>query len=569
MLSALGIALEIAGALGVFLLGMKMMSESLQQVAGSRMKTLLGHMTSTRLSGVLTGLLITCVVQSSSATTVMVVSFVNAGLMTLLQAIGVIFGANIGTTLTGWIVALLGFKVKLSAYALPAVGVGFGMTFAKNAKVQQWGEALTGFGLLFLGLGLLKNSVPEIGDPEQLAWVQALSSYGFGSVLIFVLIGTGLTVVLQSSSATMTFTLTLAALGWLPYDAAAAMVLGENIGTTATANLAAIGATPAAKRAARAHFLFNVFGVVWALALMKIYLLPTVDFLVPGDPNVDFNAIQGDEAATAAAAGAVTTHLAGFHTLFNLTNTLLMLPMASRLAAVVTRWVPEPLVPSAVSLKHLSPALVATPDLMLVAVGRELEELTATVRGMFDDAVKLLRPGQEGADELTTSVLAREDATDLVEREITAHLALITRESTSADTAREITVLVQNTHNLERIADHCAVLARIAQRMRADDRRFSESDVAELDELSRLVAQALDYLGSYLRNGGDPRHAEEIEEHIDQMRRILRGRHIAQLQASTEDPLLALAFLDTITHLEEIGDRTVSIVRRTEASRAA
>ena len=256
---------QLLGALGIFLFGMKVMSEGLQKVAGDRMKSLLARITGNRFSGVLTGLTVTCVVQSSSATTVMVVGFVTAGLLTLTQAIGVIMGANIGTTLTGWLVAVLGFKVKITAFALPACGVGFAMSFLKGARVRQWGEALLGFGLLFIGLGLLKDAVPDIGSPEDLAWVQAVSGYGFGSVVLFVAIGTLLTVVLQSSSATMTLTLTLAALGWLPYELAAATVLGENIGTTITANLAAIGASRDAVRAARVHFLFNIFGVTWAL----------------------------------------------------------------------------------------------------------------------------------------------------------------------------------------------------------------------------------------------------------------------------------------------------------------
>ncbi|MFT7581543.1 MAG: phosphate:Na+ symporter, partial [Myxococcota bacterium] len=306
---------NLLGALGVFLFGMKIMSEGLQKVAGAKLQALIGKMTSSPIKGVFTGFLVTTVVQSSSATTVMLVGFVNAKLLSLRQAIGVIMGANIGTTVTGWLVALLGFKVKISAFALPAVGLGVIFTFLHGARRKQIGEALIGFGLLFLGLSLMKDAVPGL-DGESLAWVQSLTSLGFLSVVIFVLIGAALTVVLQSSSATMTLTLALTAAGYIPYDFAAAMVLGENIGTTASANIAAIGTSVIAKRAARAHLIFNVIGVVWALALFQWALLPLVDAIVPGNPELSV-------LSSAGAVGVVTSHLAAFHTLFNILNTSL------------------------------------------------------------------------------------------------------------------------------------------------------------------------------------------------------------------------------------------------------
>ncbi len=282
----------LLGSLGVFLYGMKIMSEALQKVAGHRLKDLLGKITTpfplsnsfpltmlNRLSGVVAGFLITTIVQSSSATTVMVVSFVNARLLNLLQAIAVIMGANIGTTITAWLVALLGFKVSISALALPAIGLGIAMTYFKGARPKQWGEATLGFGFLFLGLGLLKEAVPTITE-EELRWISQLNQYGIFSTLIFVALGSVLTLALQSSSATMTLTLTLTAMGMIPYDTSIAMVLGENIGTTATANIAAIGASAAARRTARAHFIFNIVGVTWALLLLRRPILITFPTMI-------------------------------------------------------------------------------------------------------------------------------------------------------------------------------------------------------------------------------------------------------------------------------------------------
>ena len=263
----------LLGALGMFLYGMNMMSSGLQKTAGSRMRAFLGSLTSNRFKGVLTGLGITSVIQSSSATTVMVVGFVNAGLLALEQAIGVIMGANIGTTVTAWFISLLGFKADISIFAVPLMAVGFLLSISKIEKRRNISEFIIGFSLLFLGLSLMKNSVPDLQQtPEVLSFIKTWSGFGFGSVLIFLVFGTVLTLVLQSSSATMALTLIMLNLGWLPFDMAAAMVLGENIGTTITANIAAAVANANARRAALAHTLFNLFGVIWALLLFRPFI---------------------------------------------------------------------------------------------------------------------------------------------------------------------------------------------------------------------------------------------------------------------------------------------------------
>jgi phosphate:Na+ symporter len=556
--------LELLGALGVFLVGMKMMSEGLQKVAGAQLKKMIRTVTGNRFSGVLTGLAVTCAVQSSSAATVMVVSFVTAGLLTLTQAIGVIMGANIGTTVTGWLVALLGFKVKITAFALPAVGFGFGMTFLRGARRKQIGETLIGFGLLFLGLSLLKSAVPDV-EGEQLAWVARFSDGSFLSMIIFVGIGSVLTVLLQSSSATMTLTLTLAALGVLPYELAAAMVLGENIGTTATANLAAIGGPAAAVRAARAHFIFNMVGASWAIMLMSIFLLPAVDQIIPGNPRMDFTALQDDPDALGTARTIVTTHLAAFHTLFNVLNTALMLPLVGHLERLVTRWVPDRDEVSA--SKYLVPALVETPELLLIQVSREIERMTEIAAAMFEDVQHILMNPEESLGSMVEDILEREDLLDKLEIEVSSYLTRVARAATSAVAARKIVELASNSHKLERIGDHCAVLVRIAVRLRSKDSPLSEKERARVARMGAAVTESLENLKSYLASGGAIQHAEEIEDRIDALRRELRGQEIDRLkEGDREQVRTSLALLDVFTEMEGIGDRAVSIVRRSEVT---
>ena len=303
--------LTLLGSLGLFLYGMKVMSDSLMEVAGDKMRNILASMTSNRVFGVFTGFLITSVIQSSSATTLMVVSFVNASLLTLFESISVIMGANIGTTVTAWLITILGFKVSMAAIALPLVGLGFLLTFSKNIKTRHWGGFVIGFAILFIGLQFLKDAVPDIKqNPEILEWLKAYTDLGFLSVLIFLLIGTVLTVVLQSSSATMALTLVMCYEGWIPFEMAAAMVLGENIGTTITANLAALVANLNAKRTARAHLIFNLLGVTWMLILFYPFLNGIEWFVTKNGGASPFDNPQ-----------AIPVALSAFHTVFNIINT--------------------------------------------------------------------------------------------------------------------------------------------------------------------------------------------------------------------------------------------------------
>lgn len=556
------IILQLLGALGVFLFGMKYMSEGLQRVAGARLKGLLGRITSNRFTAALSGMGLTVVVQSSTASTVMIVSFVTAGLMSLTQAIGMIMGANIGTTTTAWVVSLLGFKVNVGAFALPAVGVGLALTFLRGSRERDWGEVLIGFGLLFLGLVLMRDTIPAVSDPKELEWMLRFTGHGMWSVLLFVLAGGVLTVILQSSSATATLTLTFAAMGWIPYELAVAMILGENVGTTFTANIAAISGNTDSKRAARVHFLFNIVGVAWSLLLFHSLLLPVVDALVPGNPDVDFTAIQDEPVALAAAAGVITTHLAALHTTFNVVNTALMLPFAGVLEKIVRRMVPDR--EGQRRLHYLHMGLIEAPELMVVQAGREMQHMTEEVRAMFAAAMQILLNPQDKLGRLIDQTLEREKLVDELENDISKLLVSATRGGMGEGTAARMAEMAQNTHRLERIGDHCSALVNIARRIRDEGTVFDPQDRDELSRIGSLVDQALEQLGKYLAGDANVAASEALEQRIDETRRSMRSSRIQRLQEGRNDVTVDLAFLDTISHLEEIGDRATGIIRRSE-----
>jgi len=547
----------LLGALGVFLYGMKVMSEGLQKVAGRKLKELLGRMTGNRFSGVLTGFGVTTVVQSSSATTVMVVGFVNAKLLSLKQAIGVIMGANIGTTITGWLVALLGFKVKVASFALPAIGIGVALTFLKNTRRRQIGEVLLGFGLLFLGLNLMKDAVPDL-DQSQLGWVAQMSDMGFLSLLLFVGIGTLLTIVLQSSSATMTLTLTLVASGAIGYDMAAAMVLGENIGTTITANLAAIGTSTTARRAARAHFVFNIIGVLWCLPLLTLAILPLVDQLVPGNPLMSVGTLEGK--------GVVTAHLAAFHTFFNIVNTSLMLPFVDRIARFVTRLTPEKEGERGVA-KYVSAALVQTPELLVQQVHLELQHMTEVVREMYGDALSVLSDPDKDLSILLTRTMERERFVEQLEAEISRVLTLVAQSTTSEDTAASIGDLALDAHRLERIAMRCGKLVRIAadNASRPAATKMPPSAVEDTMALGKEIDRILEMLSDVLVGEASVEELMALDARIDARRQALKQSYAKRMSGDEEAVLAGMMFLDVLSHYEEIGDGAMVIARRSPA----
>ncbi|NNC71059.1 MAG: Na/Pi cotransporter family protein [Flavobacteriaceae bacterium] len=360
-------ALQLFGSLGLFLFGMKVMSDALMNLAGAKMRNILATMTSNRFLGITTGFFITSVIQSSSATTLMVVSFANASLLTLMESISVIMGANIGTTITAWLITILGFKVSMSAIALPLVGLGFAFTFAKRENLKNWGGFIIGFAILFIGLQFLKDAVPDIKDnPEVLEFLSRYTDLGFWSVLLFLLIGTLLTIIIQSSSATMALTLIMTAQGWIPFELAAAMVLGENIGTTITANLAAIVANYNAKRTARAHLIFNIIGVVWVLILFYPFLR-----------GIEWLAVKSGNTSPYVSAAAIPVSISLFHTVFNILNTFFLVWFIKPIATIVERIVkatPES-VKEIDEPKFLKKKVLKYPETLVISLYNETKHL--------------------------------------------------------------------------------------------------------------------------------------------------------------------------------------------------
>ena len=361
--------LSLLGSLGLFLYGMKVMSDALMNLAGDRMRNILSTTTSNRFFAILTGFTITAIIQSSSATTLMVVSFTNASLLTLTEAIGVIMGANIGTTVTAWLISILGFKVNISAIALPLVGLGFLLILSKKKNRQQWGYFIIGFAVLFMGLQFLKDTVPDIRqNPEILAFLSEYTSMGFASVLLFLFIGTVLTLIVQSSSATMALTLLMTYEGWIPFDMAAAMVLGENIGTTITANLASLVANYRARRAARAHLIFNLLGVAWMLVVFYPFL-HVIEAMV----------MQLEGASPFLVAAAIPVALSLFHTSFNIINTGLLVGFVNVIGRIVEHMVPTEAEPE---------AEIDQPRFLSKA---SLEYPQTGIKALFDESLRLLQ----------------------------------------------------------------------------------------------------------------------------------------------------------------------------------
>ena len=359
--------LQLFGSLGLFLFGMKVMSDALMNLAGAKMRSILARMTSNRFLGIFTGFTITSIIQSSSATTLMVVSFANASLLTLTESISVIMGANIGTTITAWLITLLGFKVSMSAIALPLVGLGFAFTFAKKEQIKNWGGFIIGFAVLFIGLQFLKDAVPDIKEnPEILEILKRYTDLGFWSVLLFLGIGTLLTIIIQSSSATMALTLIMTAQGWIPFDLAAAMVLGENIGTTITANLAAIVANFHAKRTARAHLIFNIIGVIWILILFYPFL-----------KLIEKLALELGSESPYLSAAAIPVALSLFHTVFNISNTFLLVWFIKPIAKIVEKMIKVKLAPEKEinEPKFLTEKVLKYPETVIISLIKETKYL--------------------------------------------------------------------------------------------------------------------------------------------------------------------------------------------------
>ena len=565
--------LTLLGALGMFLYGMNLMSAGLQKAAGSKMRGMLTAMTSNPFKGVLTGLGITTVIQSSSATTVMTVGFVNAGLLTLSQAVGVIMGANIGTTVTAWLVSLLGFKADISLFAVPLMAVGFILSLSKSDKRRHISELIVGFSLLFLGLSLMKESVPDLKEtPEVLAFIQNWTSYGFGSVLIFLVFGTVLTLVLQSSSATMALTLIMVNMGWIPFEMGAAMVLGENIGTTITANIAAAVGNANARRAAMAHTLFNVFGVCWALALFRPFLMLVGTVITWfGLPN-PMDIVHSSEIAMTADESMSTLYgVSMLHTLFNTFNTVILIWFVPVIVKIVERIIKDKKSDKedTVKLKFIDAGPLSTAELAIGQARNEVIHFAEISRNGLGYIRQLVNAKSDKEfDQMSAKLVKYEEISDRIEYEIAQFLNALPEDSISEDTRTEAKRMYKIISELESLGDSGEAVSRILTRRNSHQQKFSAEQVANIEKMLDRVDHAYEVMIENLKaehfESMDLRLATDCEIEINELRNTLREEEIYRIDRGEGDYRNSVYYLDTVSEIERMGDFIINISQALE-----
>ena len=544
----------LLGGIGLFLYGMKTLSDGLQKIAGDRLRRILGALTDNRVIGMLIGVAATALIQSSTATTVMVVSFVNAGLMSLLQAIGVVIGANIGTTVTAQLIAF-----KVTKYALPAIGFGAALRFLiKSPRWHHIGEVILGLGLVFFGLALMKDAFdPVKGDRE----LRQLFLWVGDNPLLGILIGAIVTMVVQSSSATIGLTIAMATSGLLSFEASVALILGENIGTTVTTNLAAIGTNLAARRTALAHFLFNTIGVAYMLLLFPLFT-SLVAAISPGDP--DFVIQSGEQLEMLGGALGdkpfIARHIANAHTLFNVINALVFLPLIGHLARLTATLLPGKEQRSEITLNYLDSRVLNTPPIALAQARSETVRMLRITGEIFDETLDLLR---DQSPARVAVVQAKEERVDQLQREITDFLVLLSQQSITEETSLEVVNLMHVVNDLERIGDYCVHMGRLVQRKVEQRIEFSETARREIAEMSGLARNFFVMTATVLETGGsvELEHALEMEDAIDRMEETLRNNHIARLNTGECTVSSGLIYIDLLHNLEKIGNHTYKLAR--------
>jgi len=567
-MSTLLTTLNLLGGLAIFLFGMKIMSDGLQKVSGEKLRQLLAAATANRCAATFCGALVTSIIQSSSATTVMVVGFTSAGLLTLYQALGVIFGANIGTTMTAWIVSLFGFKFQISLFALPVIAVGFFAQFTPRfIVIRRIGETMVGFGLLFLGLDIMKNAIPAdfAQNPHVVAWISKFRPDNLLNLLTLIFSGTVLTVILQSSSAVMAMTLTCAAAGIIDFPTACALVLGENIGTTITANLAAIGASKDARRAALGHFLFNVIGVFWVVCVFK-HFVHFIDWLVPGSPYTR---------ETAVLTAVLPYHISAFHTVFNLINTAVMLPFLKQLAALTLVFIPKTKREDKKEheLIFLSTRFTQTPELSLIAVRKEVERMMSFVTKMTDKLIHAVKVDDDKMfQRLIEDVKSAEHTTDILEHKINLYLTTLTHGNLSRHAVAQAFSLFDVLNSIERMGDCGEKIARILEKFHTKQ-PFGGQDVDDLESIAKLTKDVTKRTRRVIVDFQQPTkqwHAQahqtfveavKDEEELNALRkRLLRARReriLAGESQATPDSITAYA--DILNNFERIGDYAMRV----------
>lgn len=590
--------LGLLGAVGLFLYGMKVMSEGLQKAAGDRLRNILSAMTRNRFTGTVTGFFITALIQSSSASTVMVVSFVNAGLMTLAQSMAVIMGANVGTTFTAWIIALFGFKVDISAFALPLIGLAVPLLFSKKSKTKSIGEFTIGFAFLFMGLDMISKYVPDLqSNPEMFAFLQRYASMGFGSVLIFCLVGVVVTMIIQSSAAMFAITLIMCSKGWITFDLACALVLGSNIGTTVTPLLASMSGNVAAKRTAMGHLLFNLLGTIWTLAVFY----PFVDLnswiteeIGQGDPAGLYNYVSNLQAtdpgvynqvmATGVPTddGVVLHHrsviaqmqvsvsfgLSIFHTVFNLINLSIMIWLTNVYVKIV-----EILVPAKHSgddefqLKFISAGILSASELNISQAEKEMHVFAERVGRMLPMARDLVHT-KAGSDDFnrTYSRLEKyEEISDRMELEIANYLNRCAEGRLSNESKRRLTAMLSIDSEIESIADAMLGVGKILLRKQESGVHFNDEIYSNIDLMFDYVEKSVGGMLKVLSN------LENVDEHdiiacynrereINNLRNQLRTANVANINGRHYEYQSGIYYMDIISTLEKAGDFIINVV---------
>ena len=547
--------LRLIGSLGLFLYGMKIMSEGLQKFAGDSLRRILTAMTTNRVTGVLTGVLITALIQSSSATTVMVVSFVNAGLLTLTQSIGVIMGANIGTTVTAWLISALGFKVDIAAFSLPLLAFGIPLLFSGKSSRKSVGEFIFGFSFLFMGLQALKANAPDLGaNPEMLAFVQNYADMGFFSIILFLFIGAILTMIVQASAATMAITLIMCANGWIDYQLGVALVLGENIGTTITANLAALTGNTQARRAALAHLAFNIFGVIWVLILFYPFTNAVSWFVTNvmriSDPSV-----------------AVSFKLAAFHTAFNISNTFVMMWFVGLIEKTVCFLIKgKKDEDEEYRLRYITGGMLSTAELSILQARKEITLFAERTGRMLDMVKALFYEKNEDAFLKTYSRVEKyESISDRMEIEIANYLTCVAEGRLSSEGKEEIRIMLRAVSEIESIADSCNNMARSIKRRNEFKSIFTDEQNHNVDQMLALTEKALHRMIEILKKSelvrDDVNPSYNIENEINNYRNQLKIHNVEDINNKKYQYQDGVYYMDIIGEAEKLGDYVLNVVQ--------
>ncbi|MBR1804436.1 MAG: Na/Pi cotransporter family protein [Muribaculaceae bacterium] len=571
--------LSLLGAVGLFLYGMKVMSEGLQKAAGNRLRSILSAMTRNRAMGLLTGMIITALIQSSSASTVMVVSFVNAGLMNLAESIAVILGANMGSTFTTWIVAFFGFSVDTSLFTLPLLAFAVPMLFMKKSQYKSIAEFLIGFVFLFMGLAAISANVPDLEkSPEIFEALKYYTSMGFWSMLIFFTVGVVVTLVIQSSAATFSIVLIMATKGWIPYDMACAMVLGSNVGTTITPLLASLGGNIAAKKAAVSHLLYNLISAAWMFVVFFLFVKASawITQALPfgwNDPNLLYETVHGGGQSTPLLVASMSWGLTIYHTFYNVVSLLVILPFFNFLPKAVNALVKTK--PSKDSeefqLKYISAGLLSASELNILAAQREIgifaqktEEMLGMVKTLIHTKI-----GSGEFNDLCARIEKYEDISDRMEYEIAKFLNQVMDGRLSFDAKMRVTTMLNIVSELESIGDSCQNLSKTLQRKGEAQAHFTDYNYGHIDGMFQYVSEAMSNMLAVLVDLDnvtveDLTRSYDKEREINEYRNKCRDENIENINNKLYPYSAGVFYMDVICEAEKLGDYIVNVIDAVE-----